>query len=110
MRHKFKPLKAELERLRKTAGNAKGADETMLPAHGEHIPAAGGRPFHDSAVAFKLADLSKVEVGEDGTMVASQARCKSGRAQVPRSSIYAAAVTVSLDSVGTSSMAVGLNS
>ncbi len=42
--------------------------------------------------------------------VASQMRCKSGRAQVPRSSIYAAAVTVSVDSVGTSSVVVGLKS
>jgi hypothetical protein len=44
------------------------------------------------------------------TVVASQARCKSGRAQVPRWSLYAAAVTVSGDSVGTSSVVVGLNS
>jgi quercetin dioxygenase-like cupin family protein len=42
--------------------------------------------------------------------VASQKRCKSGRAQVPRESVYAAAVTASADPVGTSSMTVGLKS
>lgn len=42
--------------------------------------------------------------------VASHMRCKSGRAQVPGWSLYAAAVTVSVDSVGTSSAVVGLSS
>ncbi len=42
--------------------------------------------------------------------VASHMRCKSGRAQAPRESVYAAAVTASVDSVSTSSTVVGLNS
>jgi hypothetical protein len=42
--------------------------------------------------------------------VASHARCKSGRAQAPRESVYAAAVTASVDSLGTSPAVVGLNS
>jgi hypothetical protein len=42
--------------------------------------------------------------------VASHMRCKSGRAQAPRESVYAAAVTVPVDSLGISSTVVGLNS
>ena len=42
--------------------------------------------------------------------VVSHLRCKSGRAQAPRESVYAAVVTASVDSVGTSSTMVGLKS
>ena len=42
--------------------------------------------------------------------VASQMRCKSGRAQAPRESVYAAVVTASVVSIATSPAVVGLNS
>ena len=59
----------------------------------------------------EVADAPPAVLGHLASLaVASQMRCKSGRAQLPRWSIYAAAVTVPVDSVGTSSMAVGLNS
>ena len=67
MRHKFKPLKAELEQLRKTVGNAKGAEDTIRTLRMENVfLRLAADTFHDSAAAFKLADLSKVEVDDDG--------------------------------------------
>ena len=42
--------------------------------------------------------------------VASHMRCKSGREQGPHGSVYAAAVTVSVYSFGTSPAVVGLKS
>ena len=69
MRHKFKPLKAELEQLRKTVGNAKGAEDTIRTLRMENVfLRLAADTFHDSAAAFKLADLSKVEVTDDGTI------------------------------------------
>lgn len=69
MRHKFKPLKAELDQLRKTVGNAKGAEETIRTLRMENVfLRLAADTFHDSAAAFKLADLSKVTIGDDGTI------------------------------------------
>jgi len=69
MRHKFKPLRAELDQLKKIVGNAKGAEETIRTLRMENVfLRLAADTFHDSAAAFKLADLSKVEVGEDGTI------------------------------------------
>jgi hypothetical protein len=73
MRHKFKPLKAELEQLRKTAGNAKGADATIRTLRMENtFLRLAADTFHDSAAVFKLADLSKVQVSDDGTITGMQ--------------------------------------
>ena len=49
-------------------------------------------------------------MGAENWGVASQLRCKSGRAEAPDSGLYAAAVTVSMDWVDTSSMDIGVKS
>lgn len=70
MRHKYiKPMKAELARLKRDAGNAGAAVATVrsLRLENEFLRLAGGS-FHDADAAFRLADVSQVDLADDGTI------------------------------------------
>lgn len=69
----IKPLKAELAKLRKDVGNTGAVVGTVrsLRLENEFLRLAGGT-FHDAATAFKLADTSKVQLADDGTITGMQ--------------------------------------
>jgi hypothetical protein len=75
MRHKYlKPLRAEVEKLKRDAGNAGSAVETVRSLQLEnHFLRRAGATFHDSAAAFKLADTSKVQITDEGTVTGMDA-------------------------------------
>ena len=73
------------------------------------LMAADGASNRDIGATIGM-HYNQVAVWRRRYRVPSHMRCKSGRAQAPRESVYAAAVTASVDSIVTSSAAVGLNS
>ena len=83
-----------------------------LPVRERMIPKSGGklRRLGIATVRDRVVQAALKTVLEAVSTVASHMRCKSGRAQAPRESVYAAAVTASVDSVGTSPAVVGLKS
>lgn len=75
IRHKYlKPLRAEVERLKRDAGNAGAAVETVRSLQLEnHFLRLAGATFHDSAAAFKLADTSQVQITDTGKVTGMDA-------------------------------------
>lgn len=75
MRHKYlKPLRAEVEKLKRDAGNANAAVDTVRSLQMENrFLRLAADTFHDSDAAFKLADLNGVTLADDGTVTGMEA-------------------------------------